>query len=371
MKDVEINRNRLHQLLEVIIHKDIAYLLFKDDFAYEMAKTSCHTLENMNLLATKYRNTYLTVKTNSDKLLLLFGLLQGLFVAIDSLYTIGKATNVNKIFVNINQNDSLREIKHLRNDVVGHPTYRYYADSIGFCTLDLDHIVENKVKYLVYTNGNGNVNIEEKEVDLLKVIDNYYRECNDILLQNLQLFDLKNRNVKIEISSLVSLLGYRYLHEEKDESLLAKINSRYQEYFPNVKNNRVKWRLDLIDFLFNYHAQNEYISYLTIIEIFKLYNLVYQLEKQINKHLKFKFVKFNKNQEFIQLRMKIKKIKKNNFDINVLHDPKHPLYFQHMKEIISTYSSDHEVSNLIAWIKKQLEINNPQMLYLIGSELKK
>ncbi|HHU56391.1 MAG TPA: hypothetical protein GXZ48_06870 [Acholeplasmataceae bacterium] len=371
MKDIELNRERLQKLLDIIINQDVAFLMFKDKFAYEMAKTSCHMLENMNLLAIKYRNSYSKQKTNSDKLLLLFGILQGLFVAIDSLYTIGKTTNVNKIFLNINQNDSLRAIKHIRNDVVGHPTHRYFEDSIGFCTLDLDHINGSEIKYLVYVERNGEIIINEKKVDLLDVIDDYYLECNDILLQNIELFDIKNRNIKIDISSLVSLLGYRFNNSIKDYDLLSKIYLRYQELFPKAKRNRVKWRLDLIEFLFDYHEENEYLNYLTILEIFKLYNLLYQLEKQINRHISFKFVKFEKHHEFTKLRMKLNKIKKNNFDKNILHDSNHPLYLEHMNLIVRSFSNDDEVKNLITWIKKQLDENNSQMLYLIGSELKK
>src|SRR5690554_4199738 len=222
MNDWDINNKTIEELITVIDNKELSYLVFKNKFKYQMAHTSCETLKNMNLVTKKYRESYSHMKTNEDKISLLFSILQGLFVAIDSLYTIGKTTTTNKIFLNVNQNQELRQIKHIRNDVVGHPSYRYFSDSIGFSTLDLDHINDNIFTYLTYKNKKGKIIVEENKVDLLKVIDSYYYESNNILKSTLQFFDLRNRDEDIDIASMVSLLSFRFIDGNLDDELLTK-----------------------------------------------------------------------------------------------------------------------------------------------------
>lgn len=170
----------------------------------------------------------------------------------------------------------------------------------------------------------------------------------------------------------VSILGLRFSEGNIDDDLLNKIESEYTKLFALAKNanNRVLWRIKLIRTLFTF-PQDEYINYLTITEIFKLYSLLYNLEKQFTKSLKFRFVKYNKNNDIHKLRAKINKIKKNNFDITNLHDSRHPLYYEYMKTIFNNLSNDKEVSKLVKWIRIKVEEGNHDLLYVIGSELKK
>jgi hypothetical protein len=374
MNDIALNNKVLSQFLDKIQEKEIKYLIFKNDFNFLMAKTSCDTLRNINILVDEYRHSYCTETSSGDKALLLFGILQGLFVGIDCHYTIGRSTLLNKIMININQNDSLREIKHIRNDVVGHPSYRFYNDdSIGFCALDLDHIHDTNFKYIVYSNPNGQVHQEERTVNILEVINNYFTESNAILTQTVSFFNLLSNHEKPELSYLISVLGFKFIDNELDYKLLEEIKLKYTSLLKlqSDSNNRVLWRVKLISFLFDDHDKNEYVNFLTIMEIYKLYSLVYNLEKKMNPKLKYKFVNFNKNQDFKLLKVKISKIKKKNFNINVLHDFKHPLYMQNMEFLISEFINDNEVSKLVKWINSQVEDKNIDMLYLIGSELKK
>src|SRR5690606_13891944 len=66
--------------------------------------------------------------SRADILLDVFGLLQGLFVGIDAMYQLSFTTTKYKYHININMNKNLKELKYLRNDVVGHPTNRNYED---------------------------------------------------------------------------------------------------------------------------------------------------------------------------------------------------------------------------------------------------
>ena len=372
MAIINDNDKIVSRFQEIINNKEIKFIHFKNDFNFEMTKTSCETLLNLNELVREYRLSYLNEGKNGEKLILLFGLLQGLFVAVDSLYTIGRVSNLNKLMININQNEDLREIKHIRNDVVGHPTYRYYANTIGFCTLDFENINASHIKYFIYTFENNQTIIEQKDVDLLQVIDSYYCECNSILSQTIQFFEMKQESKEINISHLISILGLRYYEGKLDLDLLDRIEKEYSNLFKLAKNanNRVLWRIGLIRSIGNYE-QDDYIKYLTLTEMFKLYSLMFNLEKQFNKKLKFKFVKFEKNREFTKLRSKIQKIKKNNFEINNLHDSRHPLYEEYMKTIFDAFNKDDEVHSLIQWMKEKVKEKNHNLLYMIGSDLKK
>lgn len=372
MNLIKENDAIINSFINIIEDREFKFLLFKNNFNYEMAVTSCKTLLNINQLVREYLISYEKEAKDGEKLILLFGILQGLFVGVDSLYTIGRMSNLNKLMININQNEDLREIKHIRNDVVGHPTYRYYTNTVGFCTLDFDHINASEIKYYVYTFQNGETFIEEKNVDILQVINSYYVESNAILSQTVQFFKMKQTSQYINISMSVSILGLRFYEGKIDIDLLDEIESEYTKLFALAKNanNRVLWRIKLIRLLFSL-PQDEYLSYLTITEMFKLYSLFYNLEKQFTKSLKFKFVKYNMNNDFTKLRAKIKKIKKNNFDISNLHDSRHPLYYEYMKTIFDNLSNDKEVSKLVKWIRNKVEEGNHDLLYVIGSELKK
>ena len=107
---IKNNDNIITSILDIIDDRELKFLFFKNNFNYEMAKTSCNTLLNINELVREYNISYTKESKDGEKLILLFGLLQGLFVAVDSLYTIGRMSNLNKLMININQNEDLREI---------------------------------------------------------------------------------------------------------------------------------------------------------------------------------------------------------------------------------------------------------------------
>lgn len=373
MEDKIVNNQLIDSLLEIITEDETKYVLFPTAFRYQMARTSFLTLKNINALTASYRMNY-NQNNNKDKLaLLLFGLLQGLFVAIDCLYTIAHTTMLSKIIINLNENDVLRNIKHIRNDVVGHPSYRQFTnDSVGFCALDLDHIDEAKINYQIFTFKNHQVQTEYKQIDLISVLDNYYIESNATLEHTLQILSMKQKHDTVDVASKVSILGFRFQKGIEDLSLLNEIKKTYQQTFhiKHKSSNRVLWRLRLIEKLFLITDKNPYINYLLILEIYKLYGLLYGLEKQFTPDLKYRFVRFSENSDFKLLKQKIKTIKKEHFDVTILHDSKHPLYHEHMEEVF-TVCDDNTTKPLITWIKQQIRNNDHDMLYLIGSVLKK
>lgn len=364
----------INKYIESLNNGEIKKVLFKDKFNFHMAKTSLGTLLNIEILIDEYLKDTKVKNNNGDKIILLFGILQGLFVGIDSIYTIGKATGLNKLMINLNQHESLREIKNIRNDVVGHPTYRYYENnSVGYCTLDLDHIEDSKITYFIHTYENNKIVIKKRQVDLINSINDYHTELDEILTRTIKFNEVLLSKEKTNLSRLISSLGEKFIRGIYDENLLEDIRVKYSKLFnlPKSANNRVIWRLNLIDYLFNFHDKNEYTRYLTYSEIHKLYLLVFNFENKVNNKLKYKFIKYKNNQEFKYLRSQLLRLKDINFKLDILHDSRHPLYNSSIKLLISRFKLDTRCSDLINWIESQVNQSNDSMLYLIGSELKK
>lgn len=367
-------RECLEIFLEKIEDEKLKSHLFTNDFYYHMAKTSGKTLINLELLINEYLHDNRYQLNDGDKIISLFAILQGLFVGIDSIYSIGKATGLNKLLININQNEALRNIKHIRNDVVGHPTLRYYDDkSIGYCMLDLENIEFSKVRYYVYNNKDNKLTVEERNVDIKDSINNYFNESIEILNRTIQYFDILANHLVLNISPLVNELGLRFSQGITDKVLLEKIKSDYGRLFtlPVDTNNRVIWRINLIDYLFNYQKNNKYTEYLTYQEMYKLYSLLYSFEKKVNPNIRYRFIKYDNDKEFKYLKNKMGKLKKNNFNFSILHDAKHPLYLSNINILIDEFINDENCHELVSWIESQVKVFDTNMLYLIGSELKK
>lgn len=374
-QDLYTNNQAINLFYEHLNNKEIKFYFFKNEFNYRMAETSLSILKNINYLIDHYRETVGRNEENGEKILNLYGILQGLFVGIDCLYTIGKASTMNKLMINLNQNITLREIKHVRNDVVGHPSYRFYSDdTIGFCALDLEHIQNSKFSYLVYTPSHqSSYEVNSREIDMIDVINSYFEESNAILTQTVNLFAAIENKEHVDISSMISLLAYRFSEGKLDLALLSQIRKTYQEYLKLAEssNNRVLWRLRLIEYLFKFADKNDYTTYLTYQEMFKLYSLVYSFEKKLDPKLRYKFVKYETSAEFKSLKNKVSKIKRADFNPSELHDARHPLYHHHMKILFDSLRGDKEVEGLLNWIRKMIQQQDLDILYLIGSELKK
>lgn len=77
--------------------------LFKSKFNKKMAQTSVFTLENIYYIIDEYLISYKIERKKQEQLLLLFGLLQGIFAGIDALYSLGRSLGLNKILIGLNQ----------------------------------------------------------------------------------------------------------------------------------------------------------------------------------------------------------------------------------------------------------------------------
>lgn len=90
----------------------------------------------------------------------LYALLQSLFVSVDSLYALSISLTKSKNLININRNPVLRELKYIRNDVVGHPANRMFnSTTLAYCILDIESINKYEFSYNIFS-GQG---IERKK----------------------------------------------------------------------------------------------------------------------------------------------------------------------------------------------------------------
>jgi hypothetical protein len=218
--------------------------LFQNDFQYHMTQESCDTLQNMQKLIAGYEELFHKPPVAGSKVLLLFGLLQGLFVAIDCLYTIGRSTSLNKMMININQNIVLREIKHIRNDIVGHPSYRYYEDNVvGFCALDIENLIEDELVYDSVVYVDHTIKTTKHRVKMLEVIKQYYQESNEVLSQTLQFFKMKQSKSTLNLSFEVNHLAELFMSGTKDHAMLDTIEEHFKAglHLKKDSNHRVIW----------------------------------------------------------------------------------------------------------------------------------
>lgn len=367
MERTNYNNILINKLLEKMEHEK---KLFSDEFQKNMGIVSIHTLLNINFIIEDYLNSYQEKNSDGKKLILIFGLLQGLFAGIDSLYSIGKALNLNKVLINLNQNKIIKEIKRIRNDVVGHPSYRYYDDkSIGYCLMDVDHITSSKIVYQCYSKEKNFMETIKKEVDMVEVIDNYYIECNNIIINTIKYVEIKSSLPIVNLLSEVLNVFTNYQKEIKDFKTLENIKNVYSNLMglSENTNDRILWRINNIFYMFSLE-KNEFVDHLTNLEIKKLYELVFVLEKQINNEAKRTRLYFYGSDLLNKLKRKLRKFEKYNKDIYTDND--NPLFDKLIKDLINISKEDSKYLSFSKWLESIFTKNDNIMLYAIGSFLK-
>lgn len=258
--------------------KQMITLLRVDDPNYPVIEAAINALDNTNALQEFYVRSTKESHVIGERVLRLYGLLQGLFVGIDALYALAYAICGSKTFININQNHALKELKYIRNDVVGHPVRREYSyKNIGSCILPLHLIQENIITYEVRTP----INKYHRTVDLLKCIENYYRESNGLLEY---MYRFKTSMLKDEHRLLLAINNMRNLFiTEKVVNVIEAREVYKQYYFTNKSTqSRVLWRLEVVTTLHFHKAdmdlKKEYIQYAILNQMDKLLGIAYELD---------------------------------------------------------------------------------------------
>lgn len=263
-----------------------------------------------------------------DYALRLYALMQALFVSIDSLYAIAYGLTKSRSFININANPDLRLLKYIRNDVVGHPANRIVSDDVSFCVLDDNSITKEEFNYYIYSKDN----VEKKTVKINDILKSYCEEANN-LLDNLYEIATKNKVDNI-YEGLIEKIINDYMNDRDYHNNLNKLIEAYKEIYPNAKRgqHRLLWRYDVINKLSSYKCKNqnekELVNYCIGIELFKLYELVNNIEYNITMN--------KKNPKYVSSLFRM--LNKNNglsFLIDNLKETDHPLFYSSLNRLLN------------------------------------
>ncbi len=311
--------------------------------------------------------TYQEEKSQNQRSILLdvFGLLQALFVGIDALYEFSYLLASNKYFININQNDTLHELKFIRNDVVGHPIKRKYQNNqIGFNELNYQTLKRDYLSYKTYLQIGNQINlIGEREVDLYFLIDEYLKTV-DLILTNLDNFI----NITIQ-PSLLSLTYDQYFHNFDKNTLKGSLKMIEEEFYKvNQKlDNRFIWRLELINLLLDWESKDllvvKLIDYITKLQLLKLHEMSADL---FDKSPKLSYPKVSG-----LLKVFYKETRKNEDKVipllESIHDSRQPFFKKNLEEMYLYYQDQRSIK-LLDLIKNETD---ERKIYLLGSTLKR
>jgi len=309
--------------------------------------------------------TYLRQPQNDPGAILLdvFGLLQGLFVAIDGLYDLAIGLTRYKYHININANPILHELKYVRNDIVGHPTHRtYYNGGTGFSLIKHDQISKEKMTYQTFIYQKNHIEVREKQIIFKDLIKQYKLEKNHILNDIYKY--LIHQNTKTDIPEQIFTL-YETMQLTQLENIKTSFINAYQ--LDKTSNHRFFWRASLVKTLICWHEQedmlNELILYMTKVQISKMYEIALDMEKRRGHRLYtdlpsllVKFYKFMRKHE------------KEAYELLTnLHDLNHPLHDGDLMALMML-NPPKEVYRLLMFLK---QLKDSEKVYLIGSELRK
>lgn len=289
----------------------------------------------------------------------IYGILQSLFVGIDSLYSLVIGITNNKFNINVNQNKTLNGLKHIRNDIVGHPTNRRYGQNgIAYSVIDNDLLTYNEFRYFTFIFINGVMEEKEVVVNLTEVKEEYRKEKAIIIKRLGDYIDLKVTNINLDDEI------YNFYHNSTIENL-DKIKVKFIEHYGNVTEHRFMWRLNLVNYILNWEDDDteikQLINYLLKSQTVKLLEINQQME---NKHGKLPYIKIPP-----VLRKIYKYLDKNivlsNYLSN-LHDDNNPFYQADLDYLIKSVNNS-------AFLKVLDLIKNSETYetrYLLGTTVK-
>lgn len=355
----KINEN--NSLLEKINGK-----ISTSDRNYYPFFAAISAIDNNNEMQREIFNSLGVDGTVGVNIIKLYSCLQGLFVSIDSLYSLSYLLTNSKNYININQNKQLRELKYIRNDVVGHPVRRIYEDSkIGYCVLRKDLITSDSFKYYIYFNAE----IKAREIKLIDLINSYYEETNRFLY--------RLSNVKTDEEGTAALLQtirkiYKKFNSGDDirdelvelKSLFNLLNKDFTK-----KDHRFLWRIDLLIKLSNSFADDrdhyEVLDFCSGYQLTKLFSTValdgeeIPNTKKVPKILVSLFKMMQKNEALCDL-------------VGYLYDMSHPLFLSTFEKYVD-YAARNAFQPALKYlelIKKAYDKNDSDMVYCYGVVLK-
>lgn len=366
--------NELLENNEAVLDK--LYNLIKNDLNIKSinksksisAITSLKQFNNISKAYFDYKN-----RNDCELLIHLFGLFQGLFVAIDGCYSISLALTKTKWSVNINLNPVLHEIKFVRNDVVGHPSNRTYGkQAIGFSLIDYDKTSYEHLSYETHIYKLNSDEIIKRNVNILDTVRNYYLEVNKLLN------DVMNKTYLPKSSYISYTLAFKNLYEKYKKNILSvddilELKKTYilDNCLHIETKDRFIWRLNILKELIEYRSSkkviNNLINYTTIFQIKKIYNMAMEFDRlrklKINK---IDIIEYN----YPEILKKFKAIRKANKKLfTYLNDPMHPAFRSNLINL-KNKSNDLEVKMVIDFLLNLDVKKYSNLIYALGSAIK-
>lgn len=345
-------------------------LIEKFDFNYYLGSrlyaiaAALGALETTNKISKSFINKRNCDYTQEDHILRLYALLQGLFVSIDSLYALTLSLTKNKDNININNNKDIRQIKYIRNDVVGHPSSRLLSTTnLAYCILDDKSIDAYSFKYNIYSTNS----VIEKNIVIDDLLNAYYSESNKLLDE---LYTLStSKEVKNRLKSNVELMIESYVMGGRYQDSLEKVITNYKNKYPqaNSETHRVLWRYELVKKLETYNVndkdEKELINYCIGLELVKIYELItnikYDFKKKLPKFVSsiYRFFKQNKNAYF---------------NIKHLTDSDNPIFSLAIDSLITEANKSNSivVIRYLTLIKNELNNKNYDLVYALNLPIK-
>lgn len=303
----------------------------------------------------------ITNETEKNAIIIdIYGLLQSLFVGIDSLYSLTIGITNNKFDINVNQNKVLNELKHIRNDIVGHPTNRKYGSyGIAYSVIDNNNLEYNKFIYQTYLFIGNKYKVEETKVDL-KTLKNEYLKEKNIIINRLKNFT-KTVVPAINLDNEIMVL----LNETSHENLKI-VRDKFSNNYGTLENHRFIWRLDLIENALLWKETdseiNNLIDYMIKTQIIKLLEISNEMEgkKYRLPHVKLPYLLkkmfkyFDKTPNLLEF-------------IKDLHD-KDSVYYKTDLDYLISEVKDNASLKLLKYLKNQID---SEKIYLIGTTVKR
>ncbi|MBE6137325.1 MAG: hypothetical protein E7176_02895 [Erysipelotrichaceae bacterium] len=338
------------------------YLSIKN---YSMA-AAISALETTNEIQKSYFKWANEKHSVGDNILRLYALLQGLFVSVDSLYSLALSLTKSKSFININNNKDLRQLRYIRNDVVGHPSNRVFdSDTLAYCILDNESITPQTFSYDIYTKDD----VIKKEINVIDILKSYYQEANS-LLDELYKLAANDKN-KTSLEAYISVVVDDYYMNRDYLASFDNFIKEYKKLYPNSKKeqHRVLWRKDLIDKLVNYKAatmeEKNVIFYCIGLELIKIYELVYKS--------KYKVETFKQTPMYISSLYRFLNKNKSMYSyLDYLDNSNHPLFITSIKALKkeATIKRVNGAVSYLDMILKQYEKNEHDMVYALVLPIK-
>lgn len=321
------------------------------------AMSAFNMLENVDLMINRYLSE---AQENKGAILLdVFGIMQGLFVAVDALYDLAIGLTSYKYHVNVNKNKTLKQLKFIRNDIVGHPTHRTYEHGgTGFSILRPKPFNKDNIIYDTYIYQKGKEKVNTQKVSF-KPLLKAYQEEKEIILDDLYGF-ITNEDGSTELSEMCFRL-YETLSLEVLEEVVKKFIATYG--LSKDSKHRFLWRANLLKTLINWHEEdvelNEFILYMAKFQAEKLYDIALKSANQFGADLHtdlpdilidfYRFIRHHENTAYPLLEN--------------IHDTDHPLHHADVQGLLSL-GPGKDARKLIEFLQDQ---KDEEKRFLIGS----